>query len=148
MSIFSRSSRLRASVALAAVATLCAVSRMDAQSTRLADSLLQSGVLMRAESLYYAAVRARPSDPNARQALGRYLVSRGAPRVGATLLEEAIRFGGDKPAIERELAPIYLATGEFHSLRMRRERSRLTRRWRSHFARRRIRRRLGEWRFA
>jgi hypothetical protein len=116
MSIFSRSSRLRASVALAAVATLCAVSRMDAQSTRLADSLLQSGVLVRAESLYYAAVRARPSDPNARQALGRYLVSRGAPRVGATLLEEAIRFGGDKPAIERELAPIYLATGEFHSL--------------------------------
>ncbi|MEO7083028.1 MAG: hypothetical protein ABI442_08765 [Gemmatimonadaceae bacterium] len=107
-----RARRYIASTLLLAVGAVT----LGAQSAHVADSLLQSGALIRAESLYYAAVRNRPGDPNARFALGRYLVSRGAPRVGATLMEEAIRFGGDRPAIERELAPIYLAVGDFHSL--------------------------------
>jgi hypothetical protein len=115
MSIFSRGSLSRAERA-GVVLLVTAVARANAQATRAADSLLQAGALARAESLYYAAVRSRPGDPNARLALGKYLVSRGAPRVGATLMEEAIRFGGDKPPIERELAPIYLGIGEFHSL--------------------------------
>jgi hypothetical protein len=116
MSIFSHGSRLRARLTASALLVLAVGPRAKAQSTRVADSLLQAGALVRAESLYYAAVRSRPSDPNARFSLGKYVTSRGAPRVGATLFEEAIRFGGDKPPIERELAPIYLATGDFHSL--------------------------------
>ena len=86
-----------------------------AQSAR-ADSLLNAGGLQRAESLYYAAVQVRPRDPAARYALGRYLVSRGAPRVGATLFEEALQFGGDASLVGADLAPLYLSLGEYHKL--------------------------------
>lgn len=97
-------------------AALCALPGLAGAQTARADSLLHAGALARAESLYYAGVRTHPGDPGARLALGRYLVARGAPRVGATLLEEAIRFGGDRPAIERELAPLYLSMAEYHLL--------------------------------
>jgi hypothetical protein len=86
-----------------------------AQTSR-ADSLLNAGSLQRAESLYYAAAQAYPRDPAARVALGRFLVSRGAPRVGMTLLEEAIQFGGDATRIGADLAPVYLTLGEFQKL--------------------------------
>ena len=49
-------------------------------------------------------------------ALGKYLVSRGAPRVGMTLFEEALQFGGDAPTVNAELAPLYLSLGEYHKL--------------------------------
>lgn len=87
-----------------------------AQSVRVADSLLHAGALARAESVYYAAARVRPHDPAARWALGRYLVARGAPRVGGTLFEEAIRFGGDRSLIGTDLVPVYLATGQYDKL--------------------------------
>jgi len=87
----------------------------SAQTTR-ADSLLNAGALQRAESLYYSAVQARPRDPMARWSLGKYLVSRGAPRVGMTLFEEALQFGGDPSIVNPELAPTYLALGEYHKL--------------------------------
>ena len=87
-----------------------------AQSTRVADSLLHAGALERAESMYYAAARVRPHDPGARWALGRYLIARGAGRVGGTLLEEAIRFGGDASLIGAELVPVYLETGQYDKL--------------------------------
>ena len=74
------------------------------------------GALQRAESLYYAAARAHPRDPAARWALGRYLVARGAPRVGMTLFEEAIQFGGDASKIGADLAPVYLSLGEYQKL--------------------------------
>src|SRR4051812_11276028 len=80
-----------------------------AQSVRVADSLLQRGSLARAESIYYAATRARPRDPVARWSLGRFLVARGAPRVGATLFEEALLFGGAPTMITPDLVPVYLA---------------------------------------
>jgi len=86
-----------------------------AQGSR-ADSLLNAGGLQRAESLYYAAAQAHPRDPASRWALGRYLVSRGAPRVGMTLLEEAIQFGGDAARIGADLAPVYLTLGEYQKL--------------------------------
>lgn len=86
------------------------------QSEARADSLLRDGELARAESLYYAAVRVRPRDPAARLALGRYLISRGALRVGATLVEEAVRFGLDPAVGAATLAPVYLQIGEFHAL--------------------------------
>jgi hypothetical protein len=86
------------------------------QSIRVADSLLQSGSLASADSLFYAAARMRPRDPMARWALGRYLVGRGATRVGATLFEESLRFGGEPSIAGRDLVPVYLALGEFRPL--------------------------------
>jgi hypothetical protein len=101
--------------AAAAVAGSSATTPMCAQTAR-ADSLLNAGALQRAESMYYGAAQARPHDPAARLALGRYLVSRSAPRVGMTLLEEALQFGGNAPAINADLAPVYLSLGEYHKL--------------------------------
>lgn len=86
------------------------------QSSPAADSLLRRGSLERAESLYYAAVRARPRDPHARWALGRFLAGRGAPRVAVTLLEEAERFGGPRGPIAADLAPLYLYVGDYRAL--------------------------------
>jgi predicted aspartyl protease len=86
-----------------------------AQTAR-ADSLLNGGALQRAESLYYAAAQAHPRDPVARWSLGRYLVARGAPRVGMTLFEESIQFGGDAAKIGADLAPVYLSLGEYQKL--------------------------------
>lgn len=86
------------------------------QADSRADSLLGDGAIGRAESLYYAAVRVRPRDPEARWALGRYLISRGAVRVGATLVEEAVRFGLDPAVGAATLAPAYLQIGEYHAL--------------------------------
>jgi hypothetical protein len=81
-----------------------------------ADSLLASGRVASAESLYYATSSARPRDGTARAALGRYLASRGALRIGAVLLEEARLFGGDTAGIARTLAPIYESLGDYRSL--------------------------------
>ncbi|HEY2163898.1 MAG TPA: hypothetical protein VGH04_07910 [Gemmatimonadaceae bacterium] len=97
-------------------ASLLAARSLDAQVSRVADSLLAAGDLTRAESVYYAAARIRPRDPVARWALGHFLVERGASRVGATLLEESLQFGGDPVFVGRELARVYLATGEFAAL--------------------------------
>jgi hypothetical protein len=87
-----------------------------AQSTRTSDSLLHRGIIDRAESGYYAAARAHPHDPEARFALGRYLVSRGALRAGATLIEEAMQFGLDKGRGGEALAPVYMELGEYQKL--------------------------------
>ena len=106
--------KTRGAVTFAAL-TLFPLAAGRAQTAR-ADSLLNAGVLQRAESLYYAAAQVHPRDPAARWALGRYLVSRGAPRVGMTLLEEAIQFGGDAARIGADLAPVYLSLGEYQKL--------------------------------
>ena len=81
-----------------------------------ADSLLASGRVSTAESAYYATSSARPRDAVARAALGRYLASRGALRIGAVLLEEARLFGGDSGSIARSLAPIYGSLGDYRAL--------------------------------
>ena len=81
-----------------------------------ADSLLVSGQLFRAESLYYREAARRPRDPAARLALGRYLAGRGAWRVGAVLMEEARYFGGDADTIGRYLAPVYAALRDYKAL--------------------------------
>ena len=101
---------------VAVVATLSTPRTTRAQSIHTADSLLDIGALARAESTYYLAARARPRDPLARWALGRFLVARGAPRVGATLFEEALQFGGEPSLIVADLAPVYLELGMYHEL--------------------------------
>lgn len=81
-----------------------------------ADSMLATGRVEAAESLYYATSSARPRDAVARAALGRYLAARGALRIGAVLLEEARLFGGDTAGIARSLAPIYGSLGDYRAL--------------------------------
>jgi hypothetical protein len=81
-----------------------------------ADSLLAAGRLDDAESAYYTAARLRPRDPVARAALGRYLAARGAPRVGAVLLEEARRFGGDSARLASALVPMYARASDYAAL--------------------------------
>jgi hypothetical protein len=81
-----------------------------------ADSLLASGRVTAAESMYYAVSSARPRDAVARAALGRYLAARGALYVGATLLEEARMFGGDTVSIARSLVPILGSLGNYRAL--------------------------------
>src|ERR1043166_6490513 len=92
--------------------------RANAQTARSrhADSLIARGLLDRAESTYYAAARERPHDPQARGYLGIYLVGRGAFRIGATLLEEAMKFGGDKKAISLMLAHVYNYLGNYQAI--------------------------------
>jgi hypothetical protein len=81
-----------------------------------ADALLKAGRVEAAEALYYREARRRPRDPAARLALGRYLASRGATRIGAVLIEEA-RFFGASPAIAAlHLAPLYVRLGDYKAL--------------------------------
>ena len=81
-----------------------------------ADALLRAGRVEAAEALYYREARRRPRDPAARLALGRYLASRGATRIGAVLIEEA-RFFGASPAVAAlHLAPLYARLGDYKAL--------------------------------
>jgi hypothetical protein len=104
---------------LVLAALLCASSSTPAAAqgpVQRADELLRDGRLMSAESLYYAAVSLTPRDPKARHALGRYLVSRGRLRIGATLIEEARFFGGDVRVAAEALAPLYAAMHDYRAL--------------------------------
>jgi hypothetical protein len=101
---------------IAIACSLAAVGPAHGQSLRAADSLIQRGAIQQGESLYYAAVRVRPRDPQTRLALGRYLASRGAIRVGVTLVEEAVQFGLDRSAAAPVLAPMYGELEEYPEL--------------------------------
>ncbi|HEX4682383.1 MAG TPA: hypothetical protein VH277_06740 [Gemmatimonadaceae bacterium] len=104
------------STILLATSLLAAARRGSAQSLYAADSLIQRGAIQQGESLYYAAVRVHPRDPQARLALGRYLASRGAVRVGVTLVEEAVQFGLDRSTAAPVLAPMYGELEEYPEL--------------------------------
>lgn len=81
-----------------------------------ADALLKAGRVEAAEALYYREVRRRPRDPAARLALGRYLASRGATRIGAVLIEEARFFGANPALVALHLAPLYVRLGDYKAL--------------------------------
>lgn len=104
----------------AALVVLASARSIAAQSPawRYADSLLRAGMLDRAESVYYAEARHRPRDPQARAGLGLFLLSRGAVKIGATLVEEAIRFGGDPGQLGAPLANAYLYLNDWRSIAM------------------------------
>ena len=93
-----------------------ASARAQATVIARADTLLIGGRVFSAESLYYRAVRMDSHDPAARLALGKYLASRGALRVGAVLMEEARYFGGNAGQVARVLAPVYEALGDYAAL--------------------------------
>ena len=109
--------RRRLATALLALATVVPVAPAVAQNyIARADSLLRTGRVFAAETLYYYAVRRHPRDPRARLALGRYLAARGRLRVGAVLMEEARFFGGDPKMVGASLAPVYGALGDYRAL--------------------------------
>lgn len=81
-----------------------------------ADSLLIAGQVERAEALYYSLSRQSTRDPAPRAALGRYLGSRGAFLVGATLLEEALVFGADTSSVARGRAPLLQSGDDWQRL--------------------------------
>lgn len=87
-----------------------------AQRAQRADSLVRAGVLDLGEWMLYQAVSTRPRDGAARAALGRYLLSRGAPRVAAVLFEEAVRFGAQPLSVVDDLARAYEWSGDFAPL--------------------------------
>ena len=103
--------------AFLAVALLACSTPAAAQDhVRAGDAALRAGRIARAEALYYAAARRNARDPAARYALGSYLASRGATRVGSVLIEEGRRFGGDPARAAELLAPLYARTGDFTAL--------------------------------
>ncbi|HET7585666.1 MAG TPA: hypothetical protein VFK13_12200 [Gemmatimonadaceae bacterium] len=107
-----RRAALRCGVAL--LAALCAVPAAAQRSAMArADTLLRAGRLRAADSLYWYGWRRAPRDPAVRFALGRYLAARGALKVGAVLMEEALFFGGDTARVGAELAPLYERLGTF-----------------------------------
>jgi hypothetical protein len=103
-------------IAIIAISPIAASAQWSGAGVVQADSLLASGHVASAESVYYATSSARPRDAVARAALGRYLAARGALRIGAVLLEEARLFGGDSASIARSLAPIYGSLGDYRAL--------------------------------
>ena len=106
---------VRAAVSTLALGVLAPSARGQNLVLR-ADSLLKSGQVFSAETLYYAAVRRQPRDPAARLALGNYLAARGALKVGAVLMEEARFFGSDAKAVAIQLAPVYARLGDYRAL--------------------------------
>ena len=102
--------RVRALVALAVALLSLAPARAGAQGDVLprsaADGLIDAGRWVEAEEMLYSAVRARPRDPIARAALGRYLAMKGALRPGLVLIEEAAEFGLPAPTTRALAAPI------------------------------------------
>jgi hypothetical protein len=81
-----------------------------------ADSLLAEGKLAAAESAYYAEARAKPRNPTARAALGKFLAARGGTRAGVVLIDEARFFGGDSAALARALVPLLARLGDYREL--------------------------------
>jgi hypothetical protein len=105
------------SFATAAEQTASARSRERARwGVAVADSLLRAGSIAYAEAYYYWASRVAPRAPTPRLALGRYLASRGALRVGAVLIEEARDFGASPALAALYLAPLYTQLGEWAKL--------------------------------
>ena len=107
---------MTARLSLALLLSLAFAGRARSQELAEADALLAAGRVATAESILFQAANERPRDPEARLALGRYLGSRGALRVGAVLLEEARLFGADARRVATDLAPLYEALGDYRSL--------------------------------
>jgi hypothetical protein len=106
---------LAATPAVAASQSRVTVPPSQSALTR-ADALLKAGRIEAAEALYYREARRRPRDPAARMALGRYLASRGATRIGAVLIEEARFFGANPALAALHLAPLYARLGDYKAL--------------------------------
>jgi hypothetical protein len=78
-----------------------------------AERAIAAGQLDVAQDLLFENTRVAPREPTARGALGQFLASRGRFLVGATLLEEALLFGGDTVSIESRLLEIFRWTAQY-----------------------------------
>lgn len=117
---------MRVTARLALPAALLALTALHAPVARAqgartvapspAEAALTSGNLDDAERALYAAARRAPRDPAARGALGAWLASRGALRIGAVLLEEARLFGGEPISIAARLEHVYTWLRDWPSL--------------------------------
>ena len=105
----SRRTTFALALSLALVAGMLPSGIAQAQRSQLprtrADVLLDSGLWPQAEEAFYAQASARPRDPVARAALGRYLAMKGAVLPGTVLIEEAMQFGLDSALGQRMLRP-------------------------------------------
>lgn len=113
---------VRRLVLLAACALCCALT-VGAQPSpgtvrAAADVAVKRGRLADAETMLFDASRTSPRDPVVRAALGTFLAARGHLKVGAVLLEEARRFGGDAAAIDALLTHLYQWTGDWSAAAM------------------------------
>ena len=84
--------------------------RVDPSAAELAIAMGRFGL---AEAALFEEIRRAPRAPTARGALGTYLASRGKFQVGITLLEEAIKFGGDSAQVEARLAEVFRWTVQY-----------------------------------
>ena len=84
--------------------------RVDPSAAELAIAM---GRFDLAEAALFEEIRRAPRAPTARGALGTYLASRGKFQVGITLLEEAIKFGGDSAQVEARLAEVFRWTAQY-----------------------------------
>jgi hypothetical protein len=107
---------LVALVALAPLVAQSATSQPREAVASVADIAIAQGRLGDAEEALFAASSRAPHEPSARGALGIFLASRGRLKVGAVLLDEARRFGGDAGVIDAHLARIYAWLGDWSAV--------------------------------
>lgn len=100
-------------VVCVAYATRVAAQRAPRVDPSPAEIAISTGDLDGAEDALYEAVRRAPREPSARGALGAFMAARGRLRIGATLLEEAVEFGGDSGAVQRRLSGVWRWAGEY-----------------------------------
>ena len=105
---------------LAAIVALVLAARADALAQRIArvelsqaDQAIARGRLEYAEALLFYESSKDTHDHAARGALGAFLAARGKLLVGATLLEEAMRFGADSVSVQNRLFEIYRWEGRY-----------------------------------
>jgi hypothetical protein len=94
---------------LALVPAVCAARAQGGLRVELsyADRSIASGRFDDAESALFDESARAPRAPIPRGALGAFLAARGKLLVGATLLEEAMFFGGDSMSISARLFDVY-----------------------------------------
>lgn len=94
---------------LALVPTVCAARAQGGLRVELsfADRSIAAGRFDDAESALFDESARAPRAPIPRGALGAFLAARGKLLVGATLLEEAMFFGGDSMSISARLFDVY-----------------------------------------
>jgi hypothetical protein len=100
------------------VAALTVASPLVAQRQRQvelspADQAIAAGKFGYAEDLLFYESSLDPRNHAARAALGSFMAARGKLLVGATLLEEAMRFGADSASVETRLFEIYRWEGRY-----------------------------------
>lgn len=105
--------RVIAVLTMLLVAGATEAQRVRQVETSAADQAIAAGKFGYAENLLFYTSSLNTRDHAARAALGAFMAARGRLLVGATLLEEAMQFGGDSTSIQTRLFEIYRWDGRF-----------------------------------